>query len=1202
MKNKQVTAIFLAVVMTLSSCMSMSSVTAFAAENSAMESTENAEEEELVTENPDESEVQEETNTDSENPGEQTSSNPSDPEVMSEDPEEVSDEDSDITEAEINDEADSEDASNAITDGETASEDVIEETIEQVEKKQAALAEGVVASGTCGKNATWTLTGTEDAYTLTISGTGDTDISIVSSQWDEYYQNIETVIIEDGINEIGKELFEGFSSLQNISVPNSVTSIGSTAFKMCNSLQSIIIPDGVTRIETFTFNGCESLQNISIPNSVTYIGQNAFEGCSSLQNISIPNSVTYIGTNVFLGCSSLQDIIIPDGVETIKYCTFKECSSIQSITLPNSLIGIEFSAFENCNSLQNITIPGSVTNIDTRAFKNCESLQNIVIPNSVTSIGIGAFERCKSLQSVVLPDSISCIEKESFLKCTKLQNITIPDSVTSIDVDAFGECESLQNINIPDSVTIIGYGAFYGCTKIQSITIPDGVGAIGSRTFQGCVNLKSISIPKSVTSIGNRVFEFCYRIKDIYYDGTKAEWDKIDGSTFYLDINGLLLHTSDGVFGAISAEDITLNKTSATLVKGKTIQLRATVTPAEATDGKVTWKSSNTKVATVTSGGNVKAVSAGTATITAVTEGGLKATCKILIPYKIKFIKNATKATLTTTSKNVTPGKTIGKVTPTYSGYYFEGWYTAAKGGTKISESTKPTKDMTLFAHWVECKSIKKATVKVEPCMYTGKWCRPSVTVKLGTKTLKKYEDYSISCSNCVEAGSKGVIKITGKGRYKDSISQRFTVSKCSMGEKYISAELSKTTYNYTGKAIKPGITVYLNGRNKLTKGKDYKVTYKNNIEPGKATVQITGMGNFESKSRYFTFTIAKLNQPIKLSKSLLSLQYKNIGTTYYVTATGVKENAGLTVSSTNKSVATVSGSKGKYKIKIKGVGKANIEFKTSKATKHYKKTTKKLSITVADRKTPTISIPQQTYELRKGDAAFNIGATCDSDGALTYTSSDTDIVTVDQNGTVTITGNKEGPVVITVTSKATQNYKEGNAVVNITVIITPIWELRMYQFRDDDRWNGKGDSSWGNLQKPKLSKNRGGTSGCAAYVQDFVAYVYGRRNTTEDEVTRIDGTAEDTDPDTDISTIKVGDVVKFISSTEEDHYFAVISIDSEGTMYTMEGNKGHKICTGTTRYRIHDGRLQESFDDGVNWSNRTVLWIKHFNKWREDN
>ena len=920
MKNKQVTAILLSAVLALSSFMPMSSMSAFAAENPAAESTEAAAEAEFEAESPDETETvpenpagQESGEQSEQSDMEASEDDPSeDPEEdLTEDPGEGSDEESDVTEVATDDEAadeeeteevsEAEDTSDAITDGETVREAVIEETIEQVEKKQAALAEGVVASGTCGKNATWTLTGTEDAYTLTISGTGDTDISIVSSQWDEYYQNIETVIIEDGINKIGKELFEGFSSLQNISVPNSltnidfrafagckslknidipnsVTSIGSTAFKMCSSLQSIIIPDGVTRIETFTFNGCESLQNISIPNSVTYIGQNAFEGCSSLQNISIPNSVTYIGTNVFLGCSSLQDIIIPDGVETIKYCTFKECSSIQSITLPNSLIGIEFSAFENCNSLQNITIPGSVTNIDTRAFKNCESLQNIVIPNSVTSIGIGAFERCKSLQSVVLPDSISCIEKESFLKCTKLQNITIPDSVTSIDVDAFGECESLQNINIPDSVTIIGYGAFYGCTKIQSITIPDGVGAIGSRTFQGCVNLKSISIPKSVTSIGNRVFEFCYRIKDIYYDGTKAEWDKIDGSTFYLDINGLLLHTSDGVFGAISAEDITLNKTSATLVKGKTLQLKATVTPADATDGKVTWKSGNTNVATVTSTGSIKAVSAGATTITAVTEGGLKASCtiKVVNPYTIKFDKNvekkvAAKVTLTTTSKKVNPGSTLSTLpTPKYTGYYFLGWYTAKTGGTKVTAKTKPSKSMTLYAHWVKVQSLAKATVTVAACTYNTKAQKPKVTVKLGSKTLKEGTDYTLTYANNKIASKKAVVTVKGKNAYKASVKKTFTINQRDISKSPVSIKLKKTKFGYTGKAIKPGYTAAITVDGKavnLVNGTDFKVAYKNNVRIGTASIVFTGKGNYKGTKTLKFYILKKATVTLDLNK-----------------------------------------------------------------------------------------------------------------------------------------------------------------------------------------------------------------------------------------------------------------------------------------------------------------------------------------------
>ena len=79
---------------------------------------------------------------------------------------------------------------------------------------------------------------------------------------------------------------------------------------------------------------------------------------------------------------------------------------------------------------------------------------------------------------------------------------------------------------------------------------------------------------------------------------------------------------------------VKLNKTKATIEKGKTLKLKATVTPTYLEDKSVTWQSSDTKVAKVSSSGKVTAVNPGTATITCTSNvTSAKATCKVTVGY-----------------------------------------------------------------------------------------------------------------------------------------------------------------------------------------------------------------------------------------------------------------------------------------------------------------------------------------------------------------------------------------------------------------------------------------------------------------------------------------------------------------------------------------------------------------------------------------
>ena len=82
----------------------------------------------------------------------------------------------------------------------------------------------------------------------------------------------------------------------------------------------------------------------------------------------------------------------------------------------------------------------------------------------------------------------------------------------------------------------------------------------------------------------------------------------------------------------INVTGITLSQASASVNAGSSLSLTATITPDNATEKSVTWSSSNTSIATVDSDGQVTAVAAGTATITATTvDGGFTATCTVTV-------------------------------------------------------------------------------------------------------------------------------------------------------------------------------------------------------------------------------------------------------------------------------------------------------------------------------------------------------------------------------------------------------------------------------------------------------------------------------------------------------------------------------------------------------------------------------------------
>lgn len=116
-----------------------------------------------------------------------------------------------------------------------------------------------------------------------------------------------------------------------------------------------------------------------------------------------------------------------------------------------------------------------------------------------------------------------------------------------------------------------------------------------------------------------------------YTDKSLAE-----GKTYYYRIYAVKnkLKSSYKSISYTTAKKVKLSKSSVSLVKGKTVTLKATVLPSKTTDKSVSWSTSNKSVAKVNSSGKVTAVGAGTATITVKTLNGNKRTCKVTVKRK----------------------------------------------------------------------------------------------------------------------------------------------------------------------------------------------------------------------------------------------------------------------------------------------------------------------------------------------------------------------------------------------------------------------------------------------------------------------------------------------------------------------------------------------------------------------------------------
>lgn len=429
--------------------------------------------------------------------------------------------------------------------------------VELVENEEGKVVKAIV-SGVNGK--------VPDGFFANLKGSVDENgkpIAVPAERW----ADLTEVVIEDGVTEIGKDVFQGCVGLTKVTIPDSVKKIGTWSFYMCKGLKNVDIPanteigdssfrqsgleqvtvsggsvgnyafhriDNLKKIsincETIgeeAFSGCDYLTDITLGENVKTLGDKAFYTCDALERVEIPSTVTDIGEKTFYSCPALKEAIIRAG--TVKAGTFYNCRALTTLiisdnatldgsftarnayangTLETVKIGkgeIGNSAFNGCPNLATVELGNGVTSIGKNAFLRCTALTSISIGSGVTSIESGAFNGCTALTNANIGSG--AIGANAFQDCSRLANVTLGDGVTSIGANAFLRCEALTSMNIGSSVRTIENYAFSGCTALEEVTI--SAAQIGNQAFRSAKALKKVTLGDDVVTIPAGAFSNC---------------------------------------------------------------------------------------------------------------------------------------------------------------------------------------------------------------------------------------------------------------------------------------------------------------------------------------------------------------------------------------------------------------------------------------------------------------------------------------------------------------------------------------------------------------------------------------------------------------------------------------------------------------------------------------------------------------------
>lgn len=365
------------------------------------------------------------------------------------------------------------------------------------------------------------------------------------------YENLETVVLPDGLQTIEGKTFEGCKSLKSINIPNSLKKIGERAFWHCESLKNVTLPQGLQHIgrSAFEYSGITS---INLGENIRYIDYDAFANCTSLlsMRIDMPD-----WENSFLDGTPVEKIVFGPKVSNIRFKFMSERTSLikvifeedENITTP-LVIGEE--AFYKCSNLKIPSLPHRLAKVGDCAFYGIKEITSLYLGQNITKIdGSNAFADIKQIGEVYYDIDKNCFAGSGINKITIGTHVTglgsSFDNNSKLTTVIF---ESRKGIKDPQGLHISSFNNC-GITKIvfpeYDKDIPRELSLWVDEGFNNNP-IKELKMPDAINTWIEKSFRNCqiekvylgdntYNIGDSSFVGNKLKWLDIPPSVYWLD-------------------------------------------------------------------------------------------------------------------------------------------------------------------------------------------------------------------------------------------------------------------------------------------------------------------------------------------------------------------------------------------------------------------------------------------------------------------------------------------------------------------------------------------------------------------------------------------------------------------------------------------------------------------------------------------